>query len=255
MQPPALIRHDNSTAATPKTSWIELNRPDVANALNHELAQAIHEGLTEAIARGQKLLVLKGLGRHFCAGFDFHDLQEQTDDSLRQRFIAIEELLQALATAPLLTVACIEGAAFGAGADLAVACRLRMGTASAKFKFPGSRFGLVLGSRRLGQCVGADRAIEIFATNETVMAERALDNGLLTHRLQDDAAMQAQVTLLATNLQSLDRVTLQSLLGETSGVREEDGASGAAMSMQALKDSMRSGLKDRILAFRASAPT
>ena len=255
MQPPALIRHDNSTAATPKTSWIELNRPDVANALNHELAQAIHEGLTEAIAQGQKLLVLKGLGRHFCAGFNFHDLQEQTDDSLRQRFIAIEELLQALATAPLLTLACIEGAAFGAGADLAVACRLRMGTASAKFKFPGSRFGLVLGSRRLGQCVGADRAVEILAMNETVMAERALDDGLLTHCFPDAAAMQAQVTLLATNLQSLDRVTLQSLLSETSGVQEKDGASGAAMSMQALKDSMRPGLKDRILAFRASAPT
>ena len=255
MQPPALIRHDNSTAATPKTSWVELNRPDVANALNHELAQAIHEGLTEAIAQGQKLLVLKGLGRHFCAGFNFHDLQEQTDDSLRQRFIAIEELLQALATAPLLTLACIEGAAFGAGADLAVACRLRMGTASAKFKFPGSRFGLVLGSRRLGQCVGADRAIEILAMNETVMAERALDDGLLTHCFPDAAAMQAQVTLLATNLQSLDRVTLQSLLSETSGVQEKDGASGAAMSMQALKDSMRPGLKDRILAFRASAPT
>lgn len=255
MQPPALIRHDNSTAATPKTSWIELNRPDVANALNHELAQAIHEGLTEAIAQGQKLLVLKGLGRHFCAGFNFHDLQEQTDDSLRQRFIAIEELLHALAVAPLLTLACIEGAAFGAGADLAVACRLRMGTASAKFKFPGSRFGLVLGSRRLGQCVGADRAIEILAMNETVMAERALDDGLLTHCFPDAAAMQAQVTLLATNLQSLDRVTLQSLLSETSGVQEKDGASGAAMSMQALKDSMRPGLKDRILAFRASAPT
>ena len=255
MQPPALIRHDNSTAATPKTSWIELNRPDVANALNHELAQAIHEGLTEAIAQGQKLLVLKGLGRHFCAGFNFHDLQEQTDDSLRQRFIAIEELLHALAVAPLLTLACIEGAAFGAGADLAVACRLRMGTASAKFKFPGSRFGLVLGSRRLGQCVGADRAIEILAMNETVIAERALDDGLLTHCFPDAAAMQAQVTLLATNLQSLDRVTLQSLLSETSGVQEKDGASGAAMSMQALKDSMRPGLKDRILAFRASAPT
>ena len=67
--------------------------------------------------------------------------------------------------------------------------------------------------------------------------------------------MQAQVNLLATSLQSLDRVTLQSLLGETSGVRQDDGASGAALSMRALKDSMRPGLKDRILVFRASAPT
>ncbi len=255
MQPPALVRHDDSTAATPQASWIELNRPDVANALNHELAQAIHEGLNEAIARGQKLLVLRGLGRHFCAGFDFHDLHKQTDESLRVRFLAIEELLQALALAPLLTLACIEGAAFGAGADLALACRLRMGTTTAKFKFPGSRFGLVLGSRRLGQCVGADRAIEILAMNETVMAERALKDSLLTHCFQDAAAMQAQVNLLATSLQSLDRVTLQPLLGETSGVRKDDGASGAALSMRALKDSMRPGLKDRILAFRASAPT
>ncbi|MEY3942908.1 MAG: hypothetical protein RLZZ133_598, partial [Pseudomonadota bacterium] len=199
MQPPALVRHDDSTAATPQASWIELNRPDVANALNHELAQAIHEGLNEAIARGQKLLVLRGLGRHFCAGFDFHDLHKQTDESLRVRFLAIEELLQALALAPLLTLACIEGAAFGAGADLALACRLRMGTTTAKFKFPGSRFGLVLGSRRLGQCVGADRAIEILAMNETVMAERALKDSLLTHCFQDAAAMQAQVNLLATS--------------------------------------------------------
>ncbi|MFZ9116094.1 MAG: enoyl-CoA hydratase/isomerase family protein [Burkholderiaceae bacterium] len=255
MQPPALIRHDDHSASTPLTSWVELNRPEVANALGPPLAAAIHHGLTEAIEKGQKLFVLKGLGRHFCAGFDFSDLQDQTDESLRERFIAIEKMLQALSTAPLLTVACIEGAAFGAGADLAVACRLRMGTGTAKFKFPGSRFGLVLGSRRLGQCAGADRAIEILANNETVLAEQALKDGLLTHCFADATAIESQLSLLAKNLESLDPITLQALLHETSASQADQQASGVSLSMQALKDSMRPGLKDRIQAFRASAST
>ncbi|MGA0954084.1 MAG: enoyl-CoA hydratase/isomerase family protein, partial [Burkholderiaceae bacterium] len=192
---------------------------------------------------------------HFCAGFDFSDLQDQTDEILQERFIAIEKMLQALSTAPLLTVACIEGAAFGAGADLAVACRLRMGTGTAKFKFPGSRFGLVLGSRRLGQCAGADRAIEILANNETVLAEQALKDGLLTHCFADATAIESQLSLLAKNLESLDPITLQALLHETSASQANQQASGTSLSMQALKDSMRPGLKDRIQAFRASAST
>jgi enoyl-CoA hydratase len=255
MQPTALVQHDDHTTSTPLTTWVELNRPEVANALSPELATSIHQGLSEAIQKGQKLFVLKGLGRHFCAGFDFSDLQDQTDETLRERFIGIEEMLQALSTAPLLTVAQVEGAAFGAGADLAVACRLRMGTGTAKFKFPGSRFGLVLGSRRLGQCVGADRAIEILVNNETVLAKQALQDGLLTHYFLDSAAIESQLVLLAKNLESLESTTLQALLYETSNSQATQNTGGGTLPMQALKDSMRPGLKERIQAFRTSAST
>lgn len=244
--PLAIVHHHDAQAEYPATSFIEFNRAAVANALSPELAQAISKGLEEAAALGQKLVVLQGLGRHFCAGFDFSDLEGQDDDSLRARFLAIEALLQSVASAPFLTVAAIEGAAFGAGADLAVACRLRWGTERAKFKFPGSRFGLVLGSRRLAHCVGAARSITILANNETVLAEQALSDGLLTEIMLDTDAMNSRIAALASNLQSLSQTTLQALLEETNVASQND------LALKALKNSMTAGLKDRIQTFRNS---
>jgi enoyl-CoA hydratase/carnithine racemase len=127
-----------------------------------------------------------------------------------------------------------------------VACRLRWGTERAKFKFPGSRFGLVLGSRRLAHCVGAARSITILANNETVLAEQALSDGLLTEIMSDTDAMKSRIAELANNLQGLSQTTLQALLEETNVASQND------LALKALKNSMTAGLKDRIQTFRNS---
>ena len=72
-----------------------LNRPDKANALDAGLVEALLVAVARAANSGARLLTLRGEGRHFCAGFDFSDLDQQSDGDLLHRFVRIEQLLQA----------------------------------------------------------------------------------------------------------------------------------------------------------------
>jgi len=126
------------------------------------------------------LLVLEGAGHHFCAGFDFTDLEDCSDGDLAIRFIRIEILLQLICHAPFATLALVQGKALGAGADLVAACDGRIGAPDSAFRFPGLAFGVVLGVRRLADRIGEDQARRILSAGETLDARAAMDAGLLT---------------------------------------------------------------------------
>ena len=103
-------------------------------------------------------LVLRAEGRHFCTGFDLSDLDTCSDGDLLLRFVRVEALLALLWHAPIRTVAIAQGRTWGAGADIFAACEERFACEDATFRFPGPGFGLVLGTRRLAERVGADLA-------------------------------------------------------------------------------------------------
>ena len=137
------------------TSWtVTLDEPDRANALSRELVEQLHDVLEESAVARPVALVLRGNRRHFSAGLDLFGLEQESDDTLAYRFLRIALLLERLQTAPHLTIAVIEGAAVGAGADLAAACDHRLADATATFRFPGSAFGVVLGTARLASLGG-----------------------------------------------------------------------------------------------------
>lgn len=164
-------------------TWtVRLARPARANALSVELVEALHRVLDEAEAAAPTALVLRGNDRHFAAGFDLADLAAESDASLAYRFLRIGLLLERLAEAPFLTLAVVEGAAVGAGADLAAACDHRIGTDRASFRFPGAAFGVVLGTQRLAAVAGTHQAL---LGSRTVSAAEAERIGLLT-RLEPD---------------------------------------------------------------------
>lgn len=169
-----LRRHDNHVTR------LTLNRPQKANALSAALVEALLDAVEYAATDGTRLLIVEGNGPHFCAGFDFSDFQAQSEGDLALRFIRIETLLQALYHAPYATLALAHGRVFGAGADLVACCSLRVAAADTTFRMPGLRFGVVLGTRRLAQRIGADRARDILATSRTFDAAQALANGFLT---------------------------------------------------------------------------
>jgi enoyl-CoA hydratase/carnithine racemase len=135
-----------------------LNRPDKRNALNLTLADSLLREIGQAAHDGTRLIILQGNGPSFCAGFDFSDLNIATAGDLLLQFVRIEQMLQAVAHSPVDTVAMAHGHTVGAGADLLVACRHRIGAADTQLRFPGAQFGLILGARRLAQCAGADAA-------------------------------------------------------------------------------------------------
>lgn len=156
---------------------LTLRRPERGNALDDALVAALLQAVTP---RDHALLAIRGAGRSFCTGLDLSSLPMLSDGDLVLRLLRIEQVLQAVHHAPVATAAFAQGNVFGAGADLFVACQHRIAAPDARFAFPGSRFGVALGTRRLALRVGPDAARDLVFRNGPLPAEQALALGLVT---------------------------------------------------------------------------
>ena len=220
---------------------LTLERPEVGNALDAASVETMIALLDDVFAdRDLHTLVLAGAGRHFCTGFDLSDLAGASDGDLLHRFVRIEMLLARLWHAPIRTVARAHGRTFGAGADLFVCCDVRLAAPETTFAFPGARFGLVLGTRRLAECLGVERARRIVTEGETLGGEAALACGLATGIATGDALAVSAEPPVA------DRETTAALRAATRADRRD--ADLAALVYSAA----RPGLKQRIVDYRAS---
>ena len=224
---------------------LTLNRPDKANALNTGLVESLHEALNQAVAYAPRLIVLRGEGRNFCAGFDFSGFEDLSAAELSWRFVRIEQLLQWLYHAPCATLAVGQGGCFGAGADLLLACDERVLAPDAKLRMPGWKFGLALGTRRLAARIGPAAARKLLSASAVADANEALRLGLAT-QVADNAALPDILTRAGATAQSLTSEAQQRLNGLTlTDTRAAD--------MAALVESLTAGdLKARIRAFRAT---
>lgn len=187
-----------------------LNRPEKRNALSSELIESLISGVDDAHTEGIPLLVFKGTGKNFSAGFDFTNYEEQSDGDLVLRMIRIETLLQKVASSPSLTVALAQGRNFGAGVDLFATCKLRYCTPEASFRMPGLKFGLVLGSRRFRNLVGVGPALSILGSARTFDAQEALNIGFVdqTTSESDWTLLLDQATEVANALDATTRANL-----------------------------------------------
>jgi len=221
---------------------IVLNRPDKMNALSAAMVEQLHDALDRAHAERCALIVLSGAGRNFSAGFDFGDVDAQSEGDLLLRFVRIEMLLQKLAGSPCLTAAFAHGKNFGAGVDLYAACRLRYCTPEASFRMPGLKFGLVLGSRRFADLVGRETARRILEQARAFAADEALAMGFAQQALAQDQwpAAEAEAAAAAGQLDGQARAGLYAALD--AGDADRDLAALA-------RSAARPGLKRRILAY------
>lgn len=139
------------------------------------------------------LLIRGSPGGAFCAGYDLDKLCVPSaegalpDDRLT-------EVLLALEAHPAPSVALVEGAAYGAGCDLAAACDFRIGAPRATFCMPPAKLGIVYGRegiRRLSALCGVPFAKRMFLTGVAVRADEAAARGLLD-TLSEDAEGEAR---------------------------------------------------------------
>jgi enoyl-CoA hydratase len=173
--------------ATTRGAVLELvlDRPERRNALTPELIAAIL-GLLDRAAGDNRLraVLLTGAGdRAFCAGFDIGRIESPRGERRGSERDLVEDLATAVHELPLPVVAAVNGAAVGAGCDLAVACDFRIGVPGARFGMPPARLGLLYGWKgvdRLVRTVGLPAAKDMLLTGRLYDAERAYDVGLLT---------------------------------------------------------------------------
>ncbi|HET9663154.1 MAG TPA: enoyl-CoA hydratase/isomerase family protein [Burkholderiales bacterium] len=224
---------------------LTLNRPQKANALCASLVEALLNAVEYAYTDGTRLMVIDGAGKHFCSGFDFSDYHSSSEGDLALRFLRIETLLQQIYHAPFETLALAHGSVLGAGADLVCASGIRVGAPGTTFRLPGLRFGVVLGTRRLANRIGSDRARAILAASGTFEAEEARAMQFLT-----EVAPQSEwPTLIAHRRAASSSLTP----GAAAALHRQTVIDTRAEDMAALAASVSSpGLKERIRLFRES---
>lgn len=224
---------------------IELARPDKGNALDEALVDSLRGALGEIAALGCAALSIEGRGRHLCTGFDLSGLEAATEAGLLCRFVRIELMLAQVWNAPCATAALGAGRTWGAGADLLCAAEHRWALPDATFRFPGAQFGIVLGTRRLAERVGSQAARRWVLGNEEIDAPTALSAGLLT-RIGTVEEYRAFTEALAAR-PAPEAATADRIRAITRG---SDADADLA---ELVRSAERSGLRERILAYRDAA--
>ncbi len=177
----AAVRSDRPAGAVLR---LTLNRPSQRNALSGDLAVGLRAALHDAARDHEaRVAIITGAGPAFCAGADLGSLRAGADlEALRERLAEYYRTFLDLLEFPLPTVAAVNGAAVGAGLNLALCCDLRIAASGAVLSAPFVRLGIHPGGGcdwllpRLG---GAGLAREMLLLGERVPAERAYASGLV----------------------------------------------------------------------------
>lgn len=165
------------------TLW--LNRPDKHNAFNAEMIKELIQALRQVAADDSlRFLVLRGQGRHFCAGADLGWMQAsaQLDYAANLRDAhELGELMSLLYHLPCPTLAVVQGAAFGGAVGLTACCDIAIGVLDASFSLSEVRIGLVPAviSPYVVQAIGERAARRYALSAERFSGERARELGLL----------------------------------------------------------------------------
>jgi methylglutaconyl-CoA hydratase len=176
---------------------VVINRPARKNAFDPDLISALSDAFeTLHGAEGVRVVFLRGAGGLFSAGADLDWMREAaglTEADNREDAMAMAVMFKRLWDLPALTVALIEGGAFGGGAGLAAACDLAIAVEDAKFAFSEVRLGLIPAviSPYVVNAVGPRAARQLFATARVFDAAYAERIGLITEVVADSAALDA----------------------------------------------------------------
>jgi 2-(1,2-epoxy-1,2-dihydrophenyl)acetyl-CoA isomerase len=170
---------------------IKLNRPDVLNSFNREMAMALQNYLNEAAKdKSVRAVLLTAEGRAFCAGQDLAEVTSVNKPALKN---IVKEyynpLILKIRNLPKPVVAAVNGVAAGAGANIALACDMVIASERASFIQSFSKIGLIPdsgGTFILPRLVGWGMASSLMMTGEKVMANEALKMGMIYKVVKDE---------------------------------------------------------------------
>ena len=161
---------------------LTVNRPQKRNALDGETVAEMHLALEEVRSAKATVLIVTGAGdKAFVSGADIAAIRERRrDDALAS---INSRLMTAVETHEAVSIAAVNGVAFGGGCELALACDLRIAAEHAVFALPEPSLGIIPGAggtQRLPRVVGLGRAKEMILTGARWDASQALRHGLVS---------------------------------------------------------------------------
>ena len=186
-------------------AWLWLNRPEVRNALNDQVANSISDALRSLEKDAScRVVVLAGRGQAFCAGGDLarmEDASKMTKSRSKREAGRFAKLLYRMHSYPKPLIARVHGAAFAGGMGIAAACDLVVAAEEAEFCLPEARIGLVpaMISPYIVRAIGEQQARRYVLTGERLTALEAHRIGFV-HECVATAALDACVEKLAAQL-------------------------------------------------------
>ncbi|MCB6177465.1 enoyl-CoA hydratase/isomerase family protein [Rhodobacter sp. Har01] len=203
---------------------LALNRPEVMNALSSALRLELAAALRAAQARA-RCIVITGMGRAFCSGQDLNDAGRiEAVDFERILNDEYVPLLRLITDSPVPVIAAVNGAAAGAGANLALACDVVIAAESASFIQAFTRIGLIPdagGTHWLPRQIGLARALGTALFAEKISARQAADWGMIWEAVPD-ADFAAHVAARAAHLANGPTVAYRALRETLRGSFERD---------------------------------
>lgn len=208
---------------------IVLDRPERMNAFTLEMidawAAALRECRTDDAVR---VVLVTGTGTAFCSGGDIVEMGDRLAQTPVQRkdelFERVQRIALALDDLDKPVIAAVNGAATGAGMDLALMCDIRYAAASARFAETYVRIGLVPGAggaHYLPRLVGPSKALELFLTGEFIDAGEALRVGIV-NKVFPDETLADEVDKIARRMARTPPLTLRLLKRAiTQGLRND----------------------------------
>jgi enoyl-CoA hydratase len=210
---------------------LRLDRPEARNAINTEMLEAMLGHLAGAREDEAVRVLVISSSDHMglSAGAD---VREQLDQEGRvNRMELFARLYDEITGFPKPTVAACHGACVGGGAEIAVACDLRVGGSNLRFRFPGAALGVPVGPARLVTLCGLSIAKYLLLTSKEVDADMAYRWGLV-HKVVPAAATEDQALVLAAAVATNPPeavARLKRMLHEWDGVEERSRAEGEGL--------------------------
>ncbi|MEO4041451.1 enoyl-CoA hydratase-related protein [Hoeflea sp. CAU 1731] len=195
---------------------LTFNRPEVLNALNNQLVAESLDAVRN-LSSETRVLILRGAGKAFAAGADLEEMQRRTPWN-EIDFGARRELARRLETMPFPTIAAINGYALGGGLELALACHMRIASATAKVGLPETRIGILPangGTARLTRLVGRGRAMRMILLAEHIDATEAERLGIVDW-VVEPKDFDSEVEAVADKLSKLASVSARAIIDTVS---------------------------------------
>jgi enoyl-CoA hydratase/carnithine racemase len=193
---------------------IILNRPDVMNAMTHEMMNELRVAQNDvADDETIRVVVVTGNGRAFCSGADFtliSHLLKLSPKGVFEELRFIQDTATGFETMEKAVIAAINGYALGGGLDLALACDFRIASKGAKMGEQYVKAGLIPdvgGTQRLPRLVGLAKAKEMIFLGDMIDAEEAERIGLV-NRVVPREALEQEVNALALKMASAPTIAI-----------------------------------------------
>ncbi|RKX69991.1 crotonase [candidate division WOR-3 bacterium] len=177
-----------------RVAVLTINRPDVLNAMDWKLVGELEAAVDELSQDKEiQVIIITGTGKAFVAGADIKAMAEMDSIEAREFARTGQRLTAKLENMEKVTIAAINGYAFGGGCELAMACDLRIASDKMKIGQPELKLGIIpgwAGTQRLSRLIGVAKAKELIFTGEPIDAEEALRIGLVNRVVPHDSLLE-----------------------------------------------------------------